>query len=236
MGSLNSSHQSPTSSTDDGLSNFSTASRLRKSKRLIEKFHPRNRASRSDLIAQTIAIDPIQSEFAQNPNRDHEATADVGECKQTTRERTLCSRSLVNCILDQIAIEARDDEESPINKNNFEPIPIPVDLKPVSNVEDPATHTNENVETESTKHNADKAVSFNSTATDETSQGDCQEQSRESSEKIAVNAEDYQKLIESVVRKLLRKDLGEIELSLRTEQGNYRQLLTDFHLFFRRWL
>lgn len=94
MGSFQS-HPSTTSSSTDSLNNSSniSSSKLRKSKRLIDKLRSRQ-PSKSDLIGQTMnvnAIDPIKSRAAQNPdggekqNRDQNyTTADVGEfCKQT---------------------------------------------------------------------------------------------------------------------------------------------------------
>lgn len=88
MGSYNSS-QSRTSSSSDGLNNSSTtSSRVKRSRRLIEKLRSRQ-LSKTDLMVQTTdgAIDPIKElRVAQDPdegetqNRDR-TTADVGECQ-----------------------------------------------------------------------------------------------------------------------------------------------------------
>lgn len=91
MGSFQS-HPSTASSSasSDGLNISTSSSRLRKSKRLMDKLRSRQ-SSKSDLIGQTTnAIDPIKFCAAQNPlggenkNRDHDfRTADVGKnCKQ----------------------------------------------------------------------------------------------------------------------------------------------------------
>lgn len=61
------------------------------------------------------------------------------------------------------------------------------------------THTSALHETESTKHNADKAVSYNSTATDETSRSkEFQQQSQDSSDRNQqFNGEDYRIILET---------------------------------------
>lgn len=76
----------------------------------------------------------------------------------------------------------RDDDELAINKSDSDSTQPKV--KPVLDENRRETHTNARCETESTKHNADKAISCNSTATSETSrQQDFEQQSCESSDK-----------------------------------------------------
>lgn len=85
-----------------------------------------------------------------------------------------------------------DDEESAIDNNNI--ASTPPKPKPVCDEDRHVTYTGEqHVETESTKHNADKAVSCNSTATIETPRpDDVRPQVRENS-----NGEGFQVLIET---------------------------------------
>lgn len=86
MGSLVSYHSSATNSTDGLNISNASSSRVRKSKRLIEKFSSPQSSTRSDEVPQTStnAIDLVLSYVAQNPtegeiqNKDH-LTADTGE-------------------------------------------------------------------------------------------------------------------------------------------------------------
>jgi hypothetical protein len=130
--------------------------------------------------------------------------------------------------VDQIAINLReeDDEESAIeNNNNFNE--TPPQRKPVSNedrhITCDATHT---AESESTKQNADKAVSCNPTATDERSrQQDFDQQSRESSEKNSFAGQfdgaECQILIETESWRTAKNWKSDSRSSeIRTSQGN----------------
>lgn len=91
MGGAFSSHQPPADSSIDGLNTSTVSSRVRKSKRLMEKFRSRQSSTRSDEVSQTSsAIDLVLSHVAQNPHEgeiqstDHNScsTADMGERKQ----------------------------------------------------------------------------------------------------------------------------------------------------------
>lgn len=184
MGALHSSYQSATSSSNEAV-NINL--QPRKSKRLIRKLH-----MQSDLNDQTTAIDlNFQSEPAHYP--------ETGE----NVNKSSIAASRLHFFSDLNLINSENQ-----HKISNRALPLKIKQVPEKNRHD-ATHTNERVETESTKHNEDKATSFNPTATDETTQGDSQEQSRKSSKTRAVtSSEKYQKLIESVVRKVLRDDLA----------------------------
>jgi hypothetical protein len=139
--------------------------------------------------------------------------------------------------VDQITIKLGEDEESAIENNNNSKETPPPQRKPVSNedrhVTCDATHT---AESESTKQNADKAVSCNPTATDERScPKDFDQQSRESSEKISFTGQfdgaECQILIETESWRTAKNWNSDSRSSeIRTSQGNCS--LTDFHLFF----
>lgn len=143
--------------------------------------------------------------------------------------------------VDQIAINLReeDDEESAIeNNNNFNE--TPPQWKPVSNedrhITCDATHT---AESESTKQNADKAVSCNPTATDERSrQQDFDQQSRESSEKNSFAGQfdgaECQILIETESWRTAKNWKSDSRSSeIRTSQGNC--FSHGLPSFFFRW-
>lgn len=130
--------------------------------------------------------------------------------------------ALPRLIADQMNLTTLRDLEETENNNNSDATPSKP--KPVFNddrqITYRETHTNERtVETESTKHNADKAVSCNSTATLETSQQeDFPQESRESSDKTAVDGGDYRIFIETESWRTAKNWKSEAN---RTDQGNY---------------
>lgn len=87
MGAFTSHHQSPEANSADGGLLSNTSTRIRKSKRLMEKFRSRQSSTRSDEISQTsTAIDLVLSHVtAQNPlegehsDYSSQSTADLGE-------------------------------------------------------------------------------------------------------------------------------------------------------------
>lgn len=115
------------------------------------------------------------------------------------------------------------------NNNHSNATTIQSNLKPV--LEDrQATHTGENVERESTKHNADKAVSCNSTATDERSQQKLHKSCDKTSFGDQFNSgEDYQVVLET---ESWRTAKNWRSVGTRTDQGKSSTDLTNFHLFF----
>ncbi|CRK93999.1 CLUMA_CG007525, isoform A [Clunio marinus] len=158
MGSYHST--SSHTSADGSRDNLdSTSPRPRRPKKIIDKFRSRQ-SSRSELSVQqqTIAVDPKNIEDAQTleiQNKDYNLSADVEQNDSTLRSKK------------------EEDEES---AKNMEKSNLTLSKsKPVSNDDrlvtcESTTHTNkQDGEAESTKHNADKAVSCNSTATNEAS-------------------------------------------------------------------
>lgn len=136
----------------------------------------------------------------------------------------------VVCLLDQITLTMRDDEgESEIDNNNI--ASTPPKLKPVFDEDRHITYTGEHVETESTKHNADKAVSCNSTATIETSRpDDFRQQVRENSD-----GEDYQVLIETESWRTAKNwRSNSCSSAIRSDRGKHEisQLLSRSSIFY----
>lgn len=131
-------------------------------------------------------------------------------------------------------MKLRDDEESATeNNNNFNE--TPPQPKPVPNedrhVTCDATHT---AEAESTKQNADKAISCNPTATDKRSrQEGFEKQLRESSEKKTFSGQfdgaECQILIETESWRTAKNWNSDSKSSeIRTSQGNYRSRTSIF--------
>lgn len=248
MGSFSSHH----SSSSDGLN---SGDKGRKSKRLMSKLRSRQ-SSRSDLIVtHAIDLNKLRfaqtlPDEGETHSQDHHSTtsADVGECKQKKKNHavlrmmmeqfcnlslfTLFFFSVFHLVLDQILVALRDEEESAKNNNNAKAAtPSHQQQKPVFDEDrqitfGSATHTGEQVETESTKHNADKAVSCNSAVTVETSRKEnFQPAPRESSDKSeAIDGDDNIRIcIETESWRTAKNwNCDTSSAAIRTDQGNYR--------------
>lgn len=147
--------------------------------------------------------------------------------KRKESRRTVSNgHSLLSLLLHRNTLDSAKNNNSATNTDAYQ--------KPVSN-EDRRTHTNSehDVETESTKHNADK-VSCSSTATIARSRQE--ESTLTSSDKNeSFEKKNYQVLVETESWRTAKNwKSGSKSSSIRTDQGNYSHGLPSLMFYIRR--
>lgn len=237
MGSLHSAPSTTSFSSTDGTNSSGTSLKIKKSRRIMGKFL-RQSSSRTDMIDESRENNldiMIQNLSAQDPDKgenQEDQTADMGECKQKKEiEKEVSNNffhghSLLFFFFNLNTLDSAKNNNSATNTDAYQ--------KPVSN-EDRRTHTNSehDVETESTKHNADK-VSCSSTATIARSLQ--KESTLTSSDKgDSFENENYRVLVDTESWNTAKNWKSDSKSSsIRTDQGNYSHGLPSLMFYIRR--